>query len=532
MGRFLFMTFDRFQSIYASARAAGHDRVIIPVARRISGDLLTPVSALLRLRQGARHAFLFESVEGGEKLARYSFLSRNPYLSVEGRDYRVAISDGSEGRFSLPDESSDIFSALHHILGQYHEVTVPHLPRLTGGGVGFFGYDCVRLIEKLDRRVSGDGLPNAVWHFYDTIAAFDHVKHQLVLISQAFIGPEASPESAYPDALSRLQEFEMALCSADPGSMGSLTIGDELPEEFGRESFSAAVDKARHYIREGDIFQVVLSRRREFEVKGDAIQLYRALRQVNPSPYLFYVEAGDATLIGSSPEVLVRAENGVAELLPIAGTRHRDEDPEADARLEEDLLADPKERAEHLMLVDLGRNDLGRTCDFGSVKVDRYAFIERYSHVMHIVSSVSGRLRDDMTAVDLLASCFPAGTVSGAPKVRAMQIIDELEPTSRGAYSGAVGYFDFKGDMDTCIAIRTMVVQDGRLRLQAGAGIVADSDPEREYIETENKMAALRAAVRLAQNDLRLPSFGEDASEQNTDIAPPFESVSENTPRP
>lgn len=524
MGLFRYMTLDQVLEVYHSARRRGHEHVIVPVVRRISGDLLTPVSALLRLRERTAHPFLFESVEGGEKLARYSFLSRNPYLTVTAHGADVILDHRATRLWKVPDPSQNIFGALKEILSTYHEVTLPDLPRFTGGAVGYVGYDCVRLLERLESGAEPEGAPDAVWNFYDTIAAFDHVKHQLVLIAQAFIDSNKDAPVAYDDAVRRLDDLEADLSAPPPRLPGGFSLGNEYPESFGRADFHRAVEKAREHIHEGDIFQVVLSRRRVFDVSGDLIQLYRALRQVNPSPYLFYVDCGRTTLVGSSPEVLVRAEDGVAELLPIAGTRRRGDDAETDSHLADELLADPKERAEHLMLVDLGRNDLGRTCDYGSVEVDRYAYIERYSHVMHIVSSISGRLRQDMTSVDLLAACFPAGTVSGAPKVRAMQIIDELEPVSRGQYAGAVGYFDFKGNTDTCIAIRTMVVEDGRLRLQAGAGIVADSDPEREYQETENKMAALRAAVRLAQNDLRPPSFDEG---QNRSDVSRFDPVSE-----
>jgi anthranilate synthase component I len=521
------MNVDTLQQAYKSAKDRGKTRVIVPVVRRISGDLLTPVLALLRLRAGSRFPFLFESVEGGEKLARYSFLSRNPYLRIEGRGADVSIEQFADIPVDLPPDGANVFEALKSILGSYFEYPTPGLPRFTGGAVGYMGYDCVRQLERLPSPFPPEESPDSVWHFYRSVAAFDHVKHQLILIAQAFLDEETDLQAELDDANHELDALERDLTGGAPLPPGSLRMGAELPESFGRDAFHSAVDRAREHIHEGDIFQVVLSRRRAFSIDGDPIQLYRALRQVNPSPYLFYLDAGDSVLIGSSPEVLVRAEAGVAELLPIAGTRRRGTDDTDDDRLSAELMADPKERAEHLMLVDLGRNDLGRACEFGSVQVDRYAYIERYSHVMHIVSSVSGQLRDGMSAPDLLAACFPAGTVSGAPKVRAMQIIDDLEPVSRGHYAGAVGYLDFKGDMDTCIAIRTMVVQHGELRLQAGAGIVADSDPEREFQETESKMAALRAAVRLAVNELRPPTFDEDSTDQNRDSTQPFESFSE-----
>lgn len=521
------MNVDTLRKAYTAASLPDRTRVIVPLVRRISGDLLTPVLALLRLRAGSRYPFLFESVEGGEKLARYSFLSRNPYLRIEGHGSHTIVERFANIPVDLPEDDADVFAALKRILGSYYEYQAPELPRFTGGAVGYMGYDCVRQIERLPSPYPPEETPDSVWHFYRSVAAFDHLKHQLILIAQTFLDEETDFEKELEEANRELDALERDLTGGAPLPPGSLRVGAERPESFGRDAFHAAVDRAREHIHEGDIFQVVLSRRRAFSIDGDPIQLYRALRQVNPSPYLFYLDAGGSILIGSSPEVLVRAEAGTAELLPIAGTRRRGTDRADDARLSEELMADPKERAEHLMLVDLGRNDLGRACEFGSVNVDRYAYIERYSHVMHIVSSVSGRLRKDMSAPDLLAACFPAGTVSGAPKVRAMQIIDDLEPVARGHYAGAVGYLDFKGDMDTCIAIRTMVVQDGELRLQAGAGIVADSDPEREFQETESKMAALRAAVRLAANDLRPPTFDEDAIDQNHRSTQPFESFSE-----
>jgi anthranilate synthase component 1 len=369
--------------------------------------------------------------------------------------------------------------------------------------VGYLGYDAVRLVEDLPDAPSDDlGLPDAVWCFYDTVAAFDHVRHQLVLIANVFVNADTDLRAAYDDAQTRLTDLEADLTRPTPHPDPVEWTDDELTSNVERPVFEDAVRTAKEHVERGDIFQVVLSQRFGTSFEGDRFNLYRALRQVNPSPYLFYLDLDDLALVGSSPEVLVRAEGGTAEVLPIAGTRPRGEDEEEDAALADELLNDPKERAEHLMLVDLGRNDLGRVCKYDSVTVDRYAYIERYSHVMHIVSAVEGQLATDQGPMDVLAACFPAGTVSGAPKVRAMEIIDDLEPSRRGIYAGAVGYVDYSGTLDTCIAIRTMVVTDNTAYVQAGAGIVADSDPAREYDETWNKAAALRQAMRVAADGL------------------------------
>jgi anthranilate synthase component 1 len=501
------MTFDEFTSHVASAREDGAARLVVPVSLRRSADLLTPVSAFLSLREEADYSFLFESVEGGEKLARYSFLGRDPYRILEATDFGATVTvderrtpDAERG---LGRPSGTIFEVLDAYLDRYTEVEVPDLPRLRGGAVGYLGYDGVRLVEDLPDAPPDDlGLPDAVWCFYDTVAAFDHVRHQIVLVASVFVDEDTDLRAAYDEAQSRLRTLEDDL-KRPPAEPAPVTWSDEaLTSNVDRPVFEDAVRTAKEHVQRGDIFQVVLSQRFSTAFEGDRFNLYRALRQVNPSPYLFYLDLDDLALVGSSPEVLVRAEDGTAEVLPIAGTRPRGETEAEDAALADELLNDPKERAEHLMLVDLGRNDLGRVCAYDSVTVDRYAYVERYSHVMHIVSSVQGQLTDDRGPMDVLAACFPAGTVSGAPKVRAMEIIDKLEPTRRGVYAGAVGYVDFSGTLDTCIAIRTMVVTDRTAHVQAGAGIVADSDPAREYDETWNKAAALREAMRVAADGL------------------------------
>jgi len=501
------MTFDSFCDHVQAARKRGAERLVVPVSVRRSADLLTPVSAFLSLRADAAYGFLFESVEGGEKLARYSFLGRDPYRVVRATNFGASVSvderrtPGPE--YGLPTPEGTIFEVLDAYLDRYVEVEVPDLPRLRGGAVGYLGYDAVRLIEDLpDAPPDELGLPDAVWCFYDTVTAFDHVRHQLVLIADAFIGPDTDLQAAYDDAQRRLEALEADLKRPASASPPVQNPDADLQSNFEQDAFEEAVRTAKDHIECGDIFQVVLSQRFETTFQGDRFNLYRALRQVNPSPYLFYVDVDDHALVGSSPEVLVRAEDGRAEVLPIAGTRPRGDTPDEDEALAQDLLDDPKERAEHLMLVDLGRNDLGRVCEYDSIEVDRYAYIERYSHVMHIVSSVQGTLAADRGPMDVLAACFPAGTVSGAPKVRAMEIIDSLEPTRRGIYAGAVGYVDFSGTLDTCIAIRTMIVTNQTAYVQAGAGIVADSDPATEYEETRNKAAALHQALEVASEGL------------------------------
>ena len=495
-------SYSDFIATVEKARLAGASRLVIPVHRRLGADLLTPVSAFFQLRQGARSPFLLESVEGGEKLARYSFLGRNPYLTVKAVGSQTVISYADQDK---QDErpTGTIFDVLEELMGRYTEVASPQLPRLTGGAVGYFSYDCVRLIERLPESHPRElDVPDAIWCFYDTVAAFDHVKHQLVLMASAFVNPGEDLREVYERAVAKLDDLERTFSQPVVPGSERVQLKSEVRSNVDQSTFEAAVEKAKRYIYEGDIFQVVLSQRFESTFSGDPFNLYRSLRQINPSPYLFFLDFDDFKLVGSSPEVLVRVENNRAELLPIAGTRPRSESVEHDKMLENELLEDAKERAEHLMLVDLGRNDLGRISKYGTVRVEKYAFIERYSHVMHIVSSVSGCLKDDGSAIDVFKACFPAGTVSGAPKVRAMEIIDELEPTRRGVYAGAVGYLDFRGNLDTCITIRTMLVKDDTVYIQAGAGIVADSDPSAEFEETRNKAKALHSAMNAAAEEL------------------------------
>lgn len=473
----------------------------IPVYRRLMADVLTPVSLFLNIREGADHPFLLESVEGGEQLARYSFLGRNPFQVLRYSGSEVTL-ENKEGRTEQLETS--YFSVLKELTTRFDEPKLPGLPRLTGGAVGFSSYDTVREIETLDEAPEEDvPLPEAVWAFYDEIFAFDHVRQQVILIKTVFLeGSETDNELEiiYSEAQQKLDALEERVYQSASKPSTFFIDTENLSSNVEKSAFEDMVNRAKNHIYEGDIFQVVLSQRFETDFKGDRFMLYRALRMVNPSPYLFFLEFDDFALVGSSPEVLVRVQDGDAELLPIAGTRPRGKTPEEDLALEEDLKEDPKEVAEHVMLVDLGRNDLSRVCKAGSVRPVRSQVIERYSHVMHIVSDVRGELADGQTSVDTLMQCFPAGTVSGAPKIRAMEIIDELEPTKRGPYAGAVGYFDFSGNMDTCIAIRTMVVTDDKVYIQAGAGIVADSDPTSEFEETRSKAGALVEALSVAMN--------------------------------
>jgi anthranilate synthase component I len=482
------MTFDRFQNLAKTYTA-------IPVSRRLLADVLTPVSLFLTLRKNARYPFLLESVEGGEHLARYSFLGKNPYQILTFDGELVYLERNGE---SIKQDGS-YFDVLRHLTSAFREPDLPNLPRLTGGAVGFSSYDTIREMEYLpDVPPSDINLPEAIWAFYDEIIAFDHVKKQLVLMKTVFTDPGINLEEAYSDACRALDELEASVKTPEISGGNFQLDSTEILSNVSKSRFKEMVETAKEYIFEGDIFQVVLSQRFQVSFKGDQFMLYRALRMVNPSPYLFYLDFEDFSLIGSSPEVLVRVQQGIAQLLPIAGTRPRGKNREEDLALEKDLISDPKEVAEHIMLVDLGRNDLSRVCKAGTVKLERNQVIERYSHVMHIVSDVTGELDPGMSSVDALMQCFPAGTVSGAPKIRAMEIIDELEPTKRGPYAGAVGYFDFSGNMDTCIAIRTMVATGETVYIQAGAGIVADSDPEMEFEETRNKAGALVEALSVA----------------------------------
>jgi len=476
---------------------------LVPVYRELPADLETPVSVYMKLRAGGP-SFLLESVEKGEQLGRYSFIGVQPPLMLLTKTDQARLISGS-GALIEEVGGTDPFTALQQLLSRRQAVALPGLPRFTGGAVGFWGYDTVRFIERLPETAVDDrpDLPDAAFFLADNLVIFDHVRHRLLLLANARL--EGDLMSAYAEAVARIERVVERLqqpLHAPP--LPDVATGAPWVSNFSQERYEKVVRQAKAYIGAGDIFQVVLSQRLRRRTSADALTIYRALRMLNPSPYMFLLELpGGVRLIGSSPETHVRLEGRTAHLHPIAGTRWRGATPEEDARLAKELLADPKERAEHVMLVDLGRNDLGRVCEYGTVKVPAMMTIERYSHVMHIVSDVQGIVRPDVDALALLKATFPAGTVSGAPKVRAMEIIESIEGVKRGPYAGAVGYVGYNGSMDTCIAIRTIVMQDDVCYIQAGGGIVADSDPTYEYNETMNKARALALAVEQAENGLK-----------------------------
>ncbi len=491
----------------------------VPVVRTLPGDIITPVAAYLRLRGHSSHSFLFESTEGGERLARYSFAGGRPALLLRSWGTRLQLEHFGDGDRRLEEREGDPRQLLRELVDRAPLAESQDLPRFLGGAVGFFGYDSVRL-QELVPNSNPDPLstPDINLAFHDELLAFDHLRALLHLVRVVELPADSDKDewaAGYADAVTRLDQLQELLAAPlEEVPRGEQAEPPQFQSNFNQDEFTAAVVTAKEHICAGDIFQVVLSRRLSAPVSTDPFAIYRALRVLNPSPYLFYLELGEHTLVGASPEMLVRVEGEVVETMPIAGTRPRGETAEEDERLQQELLADPKERAEHEMLVDLGRNDLGRVARFGSVELVKHAEVQRFSHVMHIVSQVRARLAPDRDALDALYACFPAGTVSGAPKVRAMQIIDALEPTARGVYAGAVGYLDYRGDLDTCIAIRTVVICNGEAHVQAGAGIVYDSIPEHEFVETSNKARALLEAIRWAEcGALHLPTAGP-ASDQ------------------
>jgi anthranilate synthase component 1 len=478
---------------------------LIPVCRRLVADLETPVSAFLRLAADEPESFLLESVEGGEKLGRYTFMGVRPATKLVARGDQVTTWQGKRQTTA----QGDIFETLKAALASHRPAHVAGLPPFTAGAIGFFAYDVVRRIERLPSRAKDDlQLPDACLAFFHEVVAFDHVKKELLLIVNADVRAQA-PKAAYAAAVRRLAALERQLAKPLPASRRRKHTASKLAVKkcTRKADYLRAVERTREYIAAGDIFQAVISQRFEVDPGDDPFAVYRALRIVNPSPYMYFLQlnvdadAGGRTkpkpiyIVGSSPELLVRVKQRQVEYRPIAGTRPRGQDEEEDERRAADLRADAKELSEHVMLVDLGRNDVGRVSDYGSVRVRDLMIVERYSHVMHLVSSIEGRLRPELSAVDAFRSCFPAGTLSGAPKVRAMEIIEELEPTRRGIYGGGVCYADYSGNLDSCIAIRSMLVKDGVGYIQAGAGIVADSVPEREYEECLNKAQAVLRAV-------------------------------------
>ncbi|HTY00072.1 MAG TPA: anthranilate synthase component I [Bacteroidota bacterium] len=473
---------------------------VIPLTRTLLADLQTPVSAYLSLRQDSRSSFLFESVEPNERVGRFSFIGVDPVILIRGQGPMCEVVE--QGATSLA--RGTVFDVLASYTSRYKQAPLDGFEGLIGGFVGYLGYDTVRHLERLPGIVPAEGRETeSIFGLFDDIVRFDHFGQSLTIVHNVFVDPGRDPGTQYDEGVSRLETIELKL-RRPAVAASKLSLVNSISDATPKEAYCEAVARAKHYIVEGDIFQVVLSRRLDAHFTGDLFPVYRALRVINPSPYLFYLEFGNTVLVGSSPEVLVRVHRGEAEVLPIAGTRPRGRNEEEDLALERELLHDEKELAEHIMLVDLGRNDVGRIADFGSVSVPVLKRIERYSHVMHIVSEVKGRLRTGISTLDALKACFPAGTVSGAPKVRAMEIIAELEPFPRGAYAGAVGYLGLNGELDTCIAIRTIVAHDDSLSIQVGAGIVADSVPEREYEETVNKSRAMLAALRRAAEGLHM----------------------------
>ena len=477
---------------------------LVPVYRTLLADLETPVSVYMKLAQTGNVSFLLESVEGGEQVGRYSFLGVNPKGMITIKDNTVSrtLHGKTTTRELQPGENPLL--AVKQEFKRVKPVKINGLPRFIGGAVGFVSYDVVRYFERLpDTATKELDVPDAAFLLPDTLVIFDHAKHQLIVLANAH--NTGDPDEAYDDALNRIDQIVQALRQPLPvlESTESQTIGGEMQSNVTREKYMQNVEAAKEYIAAGDAFQVVISQRFSRKTDAEPLTIYRALRALNPSPYMFFLRFGDDfTLMGASPEMMVRLEDGVATVRPIAGTKPRGANPEEDAQMEDELINDPKERAEHVMLVDLGRNDLGRVCTYGTVKVERMMYIERYSHVMHIVSQVHGQIDRQMDAFDLLAATFPAGTLSGAPKVRAMEIIEELEGTRRGPYGGAVGYFSFDGSMDTCITIRALLKQGDTIYLQAGAGIVADSDPAVEYQESVNKARAVAIAIQQAETKL------------------------------
>ncbi len=480
---------------------------MVPVYRQILSDTLTPVSAYRKLGED-EHAFLFESVVGGERIGRYSFLGSAPFLQLEARGCEVTVTADGD---TIVRTVEDPLQELQMLLDEYPAAHLPELPRFCGGAVGYAGYDTVRYTEHLPNAPEDDRqLPDLAFALYDLMVVFDHIR-KVVLVVAHVRTDTGDLEAAYQQACERIDELcdrlqapTVDLSPRDISLTGEPTLS--WISDFSQDEFESAVESCKEYIRAGDIFQVVLSQRLQLETTAQPLDIYRALRVVNPSPFMFLLRSPSVSLVGSSPEIMVRVEDGVTTIRPLAGTRQRGRTVAEDQALADELLADPKERAEHVMLIDLARNDVGRVSQYGSVELSDVMVVERYSHVMHITSNVTGQLREGVTALDALRAGLPAGTVSGAPKVRAMEIIDEFEHHRRGPYAGAVGYIDFTGNMDTCIALRTLVMQGQTVYVQAGAGIVADSVPTTEYEETLNKAKGLLKAIQVAEQQVSSPA--------------------------
>jgi anthranilate synthase component 1 len=501
---------------YLTFRRLARKGNLVPVYESFTADLLTPVGAYLRIARGAKYSFLLESVEGGETIARYTFAGANPAEVFRSRGRKCSV-ESARGR---TEADEDPIRLLRKMMKRYQPVRVAGLPPFIGGAIGCFAYDMVRMIEKIPASGRDDlGLDDAVLMFYRGVIAFDHVRHRVWIIQNVYTPKEKFTRNErkakdrtglrekYDEAVREIERTRRSLQAplhADRRARGKKrAMPLRITSNFTRARYLAAVRKAKAYIRAGDAFQIVPSQRFSAKTDADPFEIYRALRVINPSPYLYFLRLDDVSIVGSSPEMLVKVQGRDAFYRPIAGTQPRGRDESEDRAREAHLQADPKERAEHIMLVDLGRNDLGRVCEYGSVRVDRLMYVERYSHVMHLVSSLSGKLREGVDCFEALMACFPAGTLSGAPKVRAMEIIDELEPTRRGMYAGAILYLDFSGNLDSCIALRTLVAKNGRVYIQAGGGVVADSVPAREYQETVNKARAVVSAVEEAHRARR-----------------------------
>jgi anthranilate synthase component 1 len=507
-----FPTFGEFRTL-------ARTHTVVPVFRRLTGDTLTPVSAFCKIQEGD-WSFLFESVVGGERIGRYSFLGSGPFRTFEAQATHTRTRTGSGP--IIDANATDPLRVLEEMLKTYSAPSLPGLPRFCGGAVGYAGYDTVRYVERLPNAPPDDrNIPDLSFGFYDRMVIFDHVAKTVLVVANWRADRKHETEDdeevlrkGYQDACDRTDQLverlqrgvaDIQMTDIDPAAALfpiSPLLSARIRSNFTRPQFEAAVEKAREYINAGDAFQIVLSQRFRTETRARPFDIYRALRVVNPSPFMFYVRAGAVTLVGASPEIMCRVENGAITNRPLAGTRRRGATTEEDAALATELVNDPKERAEHIMLVDLARNDVGRVAEIGSVRISDLLAVERYSHVMHLSSTVTGKLQHGLTAFDALRASLPAGTLSGAPKVRAMEIIDELEPHRRGPYGGAVGYVDFSGNMDTCIALRTMVLLGQTAYIQAGAGLVADSVPATEYEETVNKAMSLLRAIEVAETQL------------------------------
>jgi anthranilate synthase component 1 len=496
----------RYRPSVDEVRGYARQGNLVPIYREIMADLETPVSAYLKVAAESDYAFLLESIEGGERLARYSFLAADPYLTLRLNN---GVAQADQHGYKQTSAYQDPLVALQSYLTPYRAVEIPDLPRFNGGAVGYLGYEAVRSFEELPAAPNASlnaYLPEGLFMFVETLVVFDHLRRKIKVISHVHADADADLDLEYARAAGRIEAMIERLQS--PYRLHLPLVPPDAPAarpqpNMPYDQYVAMVERAKEYIAAGDIFQVVLSQRLEVPTFADSFSIYRALRTINPSPYMFYLHLKDFDIVGASPELLVQVEHGAVVTHPIAGSRPRGATPVADDALADELLHDEKERAEHIMLVDLGRNDIGRIAQPGTVRVSKLLAIERYSHIMHLVSNVEGRLRDDMTPLDALRACFPAGTVSGAPKIRAMEIIAELEPDQRSFYAGCVGYASFTGNLDTCISLRTMAYRNGVAYLQAGGGIVADSVPELEFQESMNKMRAILRAIEEAETMLR-----------------------------